>query len=254
MDRESRHGSSIVAVAALAFLLAAPAASAQESGAVGGTVTDTTGLVLPGVTVDARSADSGDVRSTVTDGGGAFAFLDLTSGVYDVTFALAGFRPVILDGVAVGAGGDGNAGRRAGPGSRRTGGRGRQSRRAALGDRIAGPNRRRLVPGCGEPGCHDARLPVADPDPVVQRRHPPHQRRRHARPPGQPAQPGPRPHAGAGQRQAPPPVVGHRLVRGGHRRRPGARHLDHSRPSPCGRWRCSATARRRSTARTPSPA
>ena len=104
MDRESRHGSSMVAVAALAFLLAAPAASAQDSGAVGGTVTDTTGLVLPGVTVDARSADSGDVRSTVTDGGGAFAFLDLTSGVYDVTFALAGFRTVVLDGVAVGAG------------------------------------------------------------------------------------------------------------------------------------------------------
>ncbi len=104
MSWESRHWVSVAATAALAVLLAPPAASAQESGAVGGTVTDTTGLVLPGVTVEARSADSGGVRSTATDGGGAFAFADLPSGTYGLTFTLPGFRTAVRDGVVVGEG------------------------------------------------------------------------------------------------------------------------------------------------------
>ena len=104
MSWESRRWASMAAAAALAVLLATPVASAQESGAVGGTVTDTTGLVLPGVTVDARSADSDGVHSTTTDGGGAFAFADLPAGTYDLTFTLPGFRTAIRDGVVVGAG------------------------------------------------------------------------------------------------------------------------------------------------------
>ena len=93
----------MAAVAVLTVLLALPTASAQELGAVGGTVTDSTGLVLPGVIVEARSAESRDVESAVTDGGGAFTFADLPPGTYEVTFALSGFRTVVRDGVAVGA-------------------------------------------------------------------------------------------------------------------------------------------------------
>ena len=104
MSWESRRWVSIATVAALAFLVAARIALAQEAGAVGGTVTDTTGLVLPGVTVDVRSADSGDVRSTVTDGGGAYAFANLAPGTYGFTFTLPGFRTAVRDGVALGAG------------------------------------------------------------------------------------------------------------------------------------------------------
>ncbi|MCY4661292.1 MAG: TonB-dependent receptor [Acidobacteria bacterium] len=102
--RNAACSSSIASAVVLALLSAPPAASAQESGAVGGTVSDTTGLVLPGVTVEARSAERGDVESTVTDGGGAFAFADLPPGTYDLTFTLAGFRTVLRDGVVVGAG------------------------------------------------------------------------------------------------------------------------------------------------------
>ena len=104
MRRESGRPGSVAAGAALVVLLAAPAAVAQGSGAVTGTVTDTTALVLPGVTVEARSAGTDDVESAVTDGGGAFAFPDLPAGTYELTFALAGFRTVVRDGVAVGAG------------------------------------------------------------------------------------------------------------------------------------------------------
>ena len=74
--------------------------------------------------------------------------------------------------------------------------------------------------------------------------------------PANAAQPGTGPHAGPGQRQAPPPRVDHRLARR-QRRGVSDRRGPTSRPfrrSRCGRSRCFGTVRRRSTARTPSPA
>ena len=54
----------------------APEAALAQEGAVSGTVTDTTGLVLPGITVEARSAPGGPVLTTATDGAGAFTIGD----------------------------------------------------------------------------------------------------------------------------------------------------------------------------------
>ena len=57
------------------LLLLPGLASAQ---AIGGTVTDTTGGVLPGVTVEARSpALIEQVRTAITDGGGQFQIVAL---------------------------------------------------------------------------------------------------------------------------------------------------------------------------------
>ena len=111
--------------------------------------------------------------------------------------------------------------------ARRAGGRGRQPRAAALGDGIPGSHRCDSFPRRHEPGSDHARLPVAESRAVVQRRHAPDQRRGVARASGQPAQPRPRPHAGAGQRQAPPPLGDSRLVRRRHGRHAGTGHLDH---------------------------
>ena len=73
--------------------------------AIDGTVTDATGLVLPGVTVEARSAETGDlVGSTVTDGAGVFAIGGLRPGRYDVRFTLPGFHEVVRAGVEAPAG------------------------------------------------------------------------------------------------------------------------------------------------------
>ena len=83
--------------------IAPPAALAQD-GAVSGTVTDTTGLVLPGVTVEARGASGGPVLTAATDGAGAFTLGGLDAGVYELTFTLPGFQTVVRGGVAVGAG------------------------------------------------------------------------------------------------------------------------------------------------------
>ena len=75
-----------------------------QDGAVSGTVTDTTGLVLPGVTVGARGAPGGPALTAATDAAGAFTLGGLEAGTYEVTFALPGFQAVVRTGVTVGAG------------------------------------------------------------------------------------------------------------------------------------------------------
>ena len=77
-------------------------AFAQDAG-ISGTVTDTTGLVLPGVTVEVRNASGDQAGTAVTDGAGMFT-LTLTPGTYEVTFMLPGFQEAVRDGVEVGAG------------------------------------------------------------------------------------------------------------------------------------------------------
>ena len=91
-----------VAVVAVLALLLPAVAGAQ---AIGGSVTDSTGGVLPGVTVEARSpALIEQVRSNVTDGSGRYQIVALEPGVYSVTFALPGFRTLVREGVELGTG------------------------------------------------------------------------------------------------------------------------------------------------------
>ena len=78
---------------ALLAVLAPPAASAQiDTGTIVGRVQDTTGAVLPGVTVTVDRIGTGVTASTVTNDSGEFVFPGLRIGVYDVTAELAGFR------------------------------------------------------------------------------------------------------------------------------------------------------------------
>ena len=68
-------------------------AAAQAT--LAGEVRDTTGAVLPGVTVEAASpALIEKVRTAVTDGSGRYRIESLPPGSYTVTFSLTGFAPV----------------------------------------------------------------------------------------------------------------------------------------------------------------
>ena len=61
------------------FLMAAPSVFAQAS--ITGTVRDTSGAVLPGVTVEASSpALIEKVRTATTDGNGQYRIVDLRAG------------------------------------------------------------------------------------------------------------------------------------------------------------------------------
>ena len=83
------------------WLLMAPAlAFAQAS--ITGVVKDTSGSVLPGVTVAAASPVLIEkVRSVVTDGTGQYRIVDLRPGTYSVTFTLQGFATVQRDGIGL---------------------------------------------------------------------------------------------------------------------------------------------------------
>ena len=84
---------------ALAALCLLPMA-AQAQSAFTGTVKDTSGAVLPGVTVEAASdALIEKTRSVVTDENGAYRIVDLRPGIYSLTFSLEGFSTVKRDAI-----------------------------------------------------------------------------------------------------------------------------------------------------------
>ena len=80
-----------VVLAVLGVFLLPAAASAQS--AIAGTVRDTTGAVLPGVTIEAASPVLIErTRSVTTDSEGRYAVVDIRPGIYTITFTLAGFN------------------------------------------------------------------------------------------------------------------------------------------------------------------
>jgi hypothetical protein len=85
----------ILVFASMAVLLSAPAAVAQTTGSITGTVTDASGAVLPGVTIT-LSGDRliGGPQTQVSDEGGTYRFDRLVPGSYHVKFELQGFRTV----------------------------------------------------------------------------------------------------------------------------------------------------------------
>jgi hypothetical protein len=94
--------------ATLGVLLFVPVMSIAQtavSGSIAGTVRDTTGAVLPGVTIEASSpALIEKVRVAVTDDSGQFKLVDLRPGTYSVTFSLAGFNVIKVEGIQLTSG------------------------------------------------------------------------------------------------------------------------------------------------------
>jgi hypothetical protein len=90
-----------VALVAMALWVCASGTAWAQSG-ISGVVRDTSGAVLPGVTVEAASpALIEKVRTATTDGGGAYTIIDLRPGEYSVTFSLPGFSTVRRDGISL---------------------------------------------------------------------------------------------------------------------------------------------------------
>jgi outer membrane receptor protein involved in Fe transport len=73
------------------LVLAVPALAQEQSGAIHGVVKDSSGAVLPGVTVEARSSFTSRAVTVVTDARGAYRFPALPPGDYEVTATLEGF-------------------------------------------------------------------------------------------------------------------------------------------------------------------
>jgi len=88
-----------IGVVVLASVLLLPAIVSAQS-AFTGIVRDTSGAVLPGVTVEAASPVLIEkVRSAVTDNDGLYRIVDLRPGTYTLTFSLPGFTTVKREGL-----------------------------------------------------------------------------------------------------------------------------------------------------------
>jgi len=80
---------------AILGVLLLPALAHAQAGIIAGVVKDSSGAVLPGVTVEAASpALIEKTRSAVTDGSGQYRIENLRPGTYSVTFTLSGFSAV----------------------------------------------------------------------------------------------------------------------------------------------------------------
>lgn len=90
--------------AILAFLIATTAAHAQVLyGTLTGTVTDTSGAVVPGATVTAQNVQTGVNSTATTDSAGIYRFTNLQPGTYKVTITGKGFSTQVTPGVQVSA-------------------------------------------------------------------------------------------------------------------------------------------------------
>src|SRR3954471_4276725 len=76
------------------LLISSASAFAQQTGSVSGKITDTSGGVLPGVTVEAKSNVLPSARTTVSGPDGVYQLPALPPGIYTVTFTLQGFQTV----------------------------------------------------------------------------------------------------------------------------------------------------------------
>ena len=85
----------------LVLLLASTNGWAQATAQINGTVADSSGAVLPGVTVIAIQTNTGFRREGVSDDMGAFALLNLPIGPYRLEATLSGFRTFAQTGIVL---------------------------------------------------------------------------------------------------------------------------------------------------------
>ncbi len=82
-------------VCALLIGLVRPSLHAQSTGSIAGVISDESGAVLPGVTVEATNTATGQLRTTVTGADGYYTIPLLQPGAYDVKGTLTGFKPML---------------------------------------------------------------------------------------------------------------------------------------------------------------
>jgi len=67
-------------------------AQSSTTGAIGGTITDTSGALLPAASVTVKSVDTGAVHTVKANANGEFNIPDLEPGTYTATVTIDGFE------------------------------------------------------------------------------------------------------------------------------------------------------------------
>src|SRR5690606_30696486 len=87
----------LLLLAVLCLLCGLSFGQVQTTTAITGTVTDTTGAVLPGVEVTVTDQETGAVRRAVTNDLGYYVFQSLRPGTYTISASLAGFKTAVVE-------------------------------------------------------------------------------------------------------------------------------------------------------------
>jgi hypothetical protein len=90
-----------IAIAVALGWFAPRTAWAQATGSIAGIVTDPSGGVLPGVTVEVTNTATNQVRTATTGADGYYSLPLLQPGRYDVKATLSGFRTFLRQGITV---------------------------------------------------------------------------------------------------------------------------------------------------------
>jgi len=101
MRKRSRKWSRTFLATALLLALPGAAFAQSQSGNLYGTVTDTSGGILPGVMVTVEIAGGGVERLQVTGETGEFRFIGLSPATYDLKAMLDGFSTVEYPGIQI---------------------------------------------------------------------------------------------------------------------------------------------------------
>jgi outer membrane receptor protein involved in Fe transport len=102
---QTRSVFAVVLFALTAFLAGSVHGSAQTfRGGINGTVTDSSGAVVPGAKVTATEGATSSASDTVSSGAGEFSFNDLPLGTYHIKVEASGFQTTEVNGVQVQAG------------------------------------------------------------------------------------------------------------------------------------------------------
>ncbi|MBI4442480.1 MAG: TonB-dependent receptor [Acidobacteria bacterium] len=90
----------ILLFVALAIAVATPLVAQLSRATLSGTVTDTSGAIVPGATVIVQNVETNaTVRSTITNSAGRYEALNLLPGQYEVRVELTGFRTAVRRGI-----------------------------------------------------------------------------------------------------------------------------------------------------------
>jgi hypothetical protein len=89
-------------VVLISVILSCHVVSAQvANGTISGVVQDSSGAVIPGVSVTVRNVDTGTARTVTTDEGGRYTAPDLSLGNYEVEGQLSGFQTEVRSGITL---------------------------------------------------------------------------------------------------------------------------------------------------------
>jgi hypothetical protein len=88
-------------MAAMLLIFTAVPARAQYGASLQGTVSDTTGAVVPGATITLADKETGHTASAVSGDTGLFTFNELAPSTYSITVSRDGFKKKVLDNVTI---------------------------------------------------------------------------------------------------------------------------------------------------------